>query len=149
MSRLNPAQLGALAPRLVEWALERAPEEACGLVVMVGGELEVVPLDNLLSCTPEALTRFRLDPLELVAVEEAGAEVVAVFHSHPTGSSEMSPEDRRQAAGPDGFPLWPALDWIVVAVSAEGASSIGCHRWDGRAYAAYLHATLPRGMGPP
>lgn len=70
------------------------PEEACGLVGGVEGEARVVlAVANQL----HSPVRFRMDPTEQLrafqALESAGLELIAIFHSHPNGPPTPSPTD--------------------------------------------------------
>ncbi len=74
--------------------LNRAEEEACGLVIGDGNRARlIIPITNMLHST----TRFRMDPEEqlkaFLLAEEMGAEILAVYHSHPLGISHPSPTD--------------------------------------------------------
>lgn len=103
---------------LVEHARDTWPEEACGLLVGVGGApREAVRLTN---CASDPLRRYALDPLEYMRVEHAaerrGLGVVGVWHSHPDGGAEPSETDRRAA--------WPGWLYIIVGLQGDGPHRI-------------------------
>jgi len=74
------------------------PEEACGLA---GGQFRdqlarvevTIPVVNQL----HSPVRFRMDPAgqlkAFLVLEERGLDLVAIFHSHPTGPELPSPTD--------------------------------------------------------
>lgn len=83
-----------------QWKLMRdhivaqLPEEACGLIGGVGNEARLVlPVTNEL----HSPVRFRMLPQEqleaFLRFEEAGLELIGVFHSHPHGPVTPSPSD--------------------------------------------------------
>ncbi len=88
---------------LVAHARSQAPREACGLLLGNGGRPErFVPTDNE---DPRPEVRYRIPPAQLLrhlrAAEEAGEELVAVFHSHPRTEAYPSATDVAQAHYPD------------------------------------------------
>ncbi len=70
------------------------PEEACGLIGGIGQEARLV-----LRVTNElhSPTRFRMSPQEqldaFVRFEQAGLELIGIYHSHPRGPERPSPTD--------------------------------------------------------
>ena len=78
------------------------PEEACGLV---GGQDEragrLCPVENVLH-SPVA---FEMAPLQqiraMLALEEEGLELIAIYHSHPHGPARPSASDVAQAYYPE------------------------------------------------
>lgn len=85
-------------------AQHRYPLESCGLVA--GGIY--VPAINLRS-EPDM---FSIDPNAWVEASEHGP-VTHLVHSHPDGTSDLSPFDKAQ-------PSRSALPWVVIAVSPAG-----------------------------
>jgi proteasome lid subunit RPN8/RPN11 len=74
------------------------PEEACGLLSGRDARVEMVyPLEN----AAHSPTRFVIDPREqveaMLAMEAAGQELLAVYHSHPLGPLHPSGTDIREA----------------------------------------------------
>lgn len=86
--------------------MDRSPEEACGLVAGIGGEsVEVFPVANIL----HSPVRFRMDPKEqirlLLHFIEVGWDLLAIYHSHPSGPSTPSQVDIVEAAYPEAVHL--------------------------------------------
>lgn len=97
--------------------------EACGLL---GGTnlrvSQIVPVRNV----AESPLRFRMDPAEqiqaLFGFEERGLELLAIYHSHPSGPSGPSQIDLEEAAYPEAVQLiWfqEAGDWVCRAYIYE------------------------------
>ena len=99
---------------MIAHAVRDLPNECCGLVgVRDGAVSHVLPLKNM-AASPY---RFEMGVDQMAAIDEiedAGAEVGAVYHSHPRTEghpslTDMSLSDR-----------WPGLAWIIVGfVSTE------------------------------
>jgi proteasome lid subunit RPN8/RPN11 len=87
-----------LARRLLEHAESELPNEACALLGGVGGVVTSLHPARNAASSPY---RFELDSADLVrvvhAIEDAGEELVAIFHSHPSSGPEPSPTDLREA----------------------------------------------------
>jgi proteasome lid subunit RPN8/RPN11 len=101
-----------------------APEEACGLV---GGKREqtncIFPITNEL----HSPVRFRMLPEEqlkaMLQLEDNGSDLLAVYHSHPSGPDEPSPTDLKEFFYPGTVMIiwfrvqdgWDAKGFEVVA----------------------------------
>ncbi len=95
-----------------------APLEACGLVAGRGGVSEAVyPIPNAL----HSPTRYRMEAEAQVraffALEAAGLELLAIYHSHPRGPSLPSATDVREAAYAVPYLIWAPVGatWLVRA----------------------------------
>tara|TARA_B100002052_G_scaffold85251_2_gene78308 strand:+ start:5283 stop:5996 length:714 start_codon:yes stop_codon:yes gene_type:complete len=73
----------------VAHAMQEAPKESCGLVVVVNGKLRYFPCENLAKEDEE----FILSPQHWALCEEEG-DIRYVVHSHPSGSPEPSVADK-------------------------------------------------------
>jgi desampylase len=88
---------------LVRLAEIAAPEEACGLVVLLDGHIHLQPITNVAS---DPHRRFDMDELEL-RIAFARYDVLGTYHSHPTGPARPSTTDMHYA---DPF----LRHWLVV-----------------------------------
>lgn len=87
----------------------KAPEEACGLVAGVGNQsIKVYVITNEL----HSPVRFRMHPQEqvdaILAIEQKGWEMLAIYHSHPSGPGHLSITDIKENA----YPGVPYLIWF-------------------------------------
>ncbi len=100
----------------------QAPLEACGLLAGRAGVVKVVLTVKNAAGSP---VRFRMDAREqlraFAQIEEAGLEMVGVFHSHPGGPPLPSPTDIREAAYQVANLIWaPTTDgWLARAFWIE------------------------------
>jgi proteasome lid subunit RPN8/RPN11 len=90
------------------------PEEACGLL---GGK------ENRLSCfypvenRLHSPVRFQMEPQQqwqaFIALEQAGLELLAIMHSHPTGPQAPSPTDLAEFT-------YPGVYYLIVSPGDYG-----------------------------
>ena len=91
---------------------QRKPQEACGLIAGIENRcLAVFPISNAL----HSPVRFRMEPGEqletFMRIDENDWELLAIYHSHPTGPSHPSPTDITEAAYPEAVNLiWSPKD---------------------------------------
>lgn len=102
----------AVVDALLIHARAERPNEACGLLsgsLEEGRAVAFHPTRN----SDESPLRYNVDPDDLVRVtfeiDEAGADLVAIFHSHVASPAVPSETDRRQAFYPDAFYLLASL----------------------------------------
>jgi [CysO sulfur-carrier protein]-S-L-cysteine hydrolase len=102
----------AIAEELVAHALAEVPNEACGLLagdVGTGVATAYHPARN----ADESPYVYTVHPDDLVrivlGIEDAGEDLLAIFHSHTHTPAVPSPTDRRQARYPDAFYLLVTL----------------------------------------
>jgi proteasome lid subunit RPN8/RPN11 len=106
------------------------PTEACGFLVGVrrGDEVEVRGLAPGRNVAADPRAHFEIDALDTLAAEDdaraAGLAVVGVWHSHPRGPSEPSPEDARFAAASSHS------EWLtaIAVPSADAGIELCCWR---------------------
>jgi proteasome lid subunit RPN8/RPN11 len=126
-----------------EHARECYPEECCGVLVGPRGEAprrayRCTNVQNRLyaagKSTLDARHGFWIDETDLMTVtreaEEAGEQVMAVYHSHVDTGAYLSQADVRGALGPGGEPLWPAIGYLVVSVQGGTVRGAGYFEWD-------------------
>ena len=98
----------AVANQVLSHARDAQPNEACGLLAgdAASGEVRAFHRARNERASPR---RFSIAPEDLVrltyAIEAAGLEMVAIFHSHPSGPAMPSPTDIREARYPDALHL--------------------------------------------
>jgi len=102
----------SVADELMRHARAELPNEACGLVsgsVDSGNAARFYPARNV-EASP---LRYNVHPEDLVriifAIEDAGEELVAIFHSHTRSAAVPSATDRRTAMYPDAIYLLASL----------------------------------------
>jgi len=106
--RLPPA----VADELLAHARAELPNEACGLLsgsLSTGRASGFHPARNI-EASP---LRYNVHPEDLVritfAIEDAGEELIAIFHSHTRSAAVPSATDRGTAMYPDPFYLLASL----------------------------------------
>ena len=102
----------AVAEQLMSHARAELPNEACGLLsgsLTSGRATAFHPARNV-EASP---LRYNVHPEDLVritfAIEDAGQDLVAIFHSHTRSAAVPSATDRRTAMYPDAFYLLASL----------------------------------------
>ena len=101
-----------VADELLAHARTELPNEACGLLsgtLADGRATRFHPARNV-DASP---LRYNVHPEDLVritfAIEEAGEDLVAIFHSHTRSAAVPSATDRRTAMYPEPFYLLASL----------------------------------------
>ncbi len=93
--RLSPT----LLKEMIDYVDQRVPLEACGL--LAGHENQAELMIGVLN-QAQSRVRFVMDPYEQLQafdrIESQGLDLVAIFHSHPTGPETVSPTDIAEAA---------------------------------------------------
>jgi len=117
----------ALLDQIVDHARRDAPDECCGLVGEVDGAAASVHATENAVRSP---LRFEIDGRELLrtidAIESAGQELGAVYHSHTRTAPYPSQTDVNFSAN------WPGIEWIIVGL-AGGETEVRSYRIeDGR-----------------
>lgn len=117
-------------------ALERYPEECCGILLgrMLGEEARierVVQADNSHDGSRER--RYAIAPRDLLAAQKAargeGRQVVGYYHSHPGHPAVPSARDREHA--------WPGASYLILSVEAGRVGEVRSWRLgaDGEGFA--------------
>ena len=104
-----PAPLGEL---LLAHARSELPNEACGLLSGSAADGLATSFHPARNAEASPL-RYSVHPEDLVritfAIDDAGEDLVAIFHSHTRSPAVPSPTDRRAAMYPDAFYLLVSL----------------------------------------
>jgi proteasome lid subunit RPN8/RPN11 len=99
---------------LIRHALTDYPREACG--VLSGEPGAVTRIHPARNCE-DADRQFEVDPRDLLSIVKdvngADEQIIAIYHSHPSGSATLSERDLAFAAG------WPGVVQIVVGVQGD------------------------------
>ena len=106
----------SLSPALAEAVMAHAradlPNEACGLISGSLATRRGTTFHPTRNAEASPL-RYNVDPEDLVritfAIEDAGEDLVAIFHSHTRSAAVPSATDRRTAMYPDPFYLLATL----------------------------------------
>lgn len=137
-------------------AREAYPEECCGLIVERGGCEEAVRASNTQNelhredparFPRTAAVAYTMGPEAapfLIGSERGELRLLAIYHSHPDREAYFSAEDRRQACGARGEPIYPQAAQIVVSVRNGEVRTVKAFRWDSRA-----RDYLEEPIGPP
>jgi proteasome lid subunit RPN8/RPN11 len=106
---------------MVNHCLHDHPNEACGLLSGKNGQVDTLwKMDNVLCST----TAFEMDQTQLKQtfnkIEEMGAELLGIYHSHPTASAYPSAIDIANANYPEAV-------YVIVSL-AKGPPVVCCYR---------------------
>lgn len=109
----------ALIDEMVAHAREDLPNECCGMIGGRDGEAtRVVRVENA-AASP---LRYEMDPQgqfdALKAIEDAGEELVAIYHSHTRSAAYPSQTDVNQAT------MWPEQVYVIVSLADEDAPDV-------------------------
>jgi len=101
-------------------------QEVCGLVGGCAGvPLRCYPVANV---SADAERRFDMDPAGQIRamreMRERGEDLVAIYHSHPSGSCQPSPIDIAQAAYPEAL-------YLIISLGTRGVLEMRGFRMDG------------------
>lgn len=101
------------------------PEECCGLLLGTFGDegrkvvQDLLPISNAREAEARR-NRFLIGPVEMLRGErharDRGLDIVGIYHSHPDVPAVPSQFDLDHA--------WPVYSYIIVSVSAAGASEL-------------------------
>jgi proteasome lid subunit RPN8/RPN11 len=97
-------------------ARRNAPLEACGLLAGKDGQ---VSLSQGVRNDERSPVRFQMNPKEQLKAfnhfEDMGLDLLAIYHSHPSGPTYPSPIDIQQAAYAVVYIIWSlqAEEWKV------------------------------------
>jgi [CysO sulfur-carrier protein]-S-L-cysteine hydrolase len=106
----------ALIDEMVAHAREDLPNECCGMIGGVDGEAtSVIRVEN----SAASPLRYEMDPQAqynaLKTIEDAGAELLGIYHSHTKSAAYPSQTDVNQAVA------WPEQVYVIVSLAEEEA----------------------------
>jgi proteasome lid subunit RPN8/RPN11 len=116
----------ALYDEIVAHAREEAPNECCGMIATREGEAVEVHRAINAAASP---FRYELDGMEQyriqAAIEDAGLELGAIYHSHTRSDPEPSQTDINLA-------FYPESIYVIVGVKGEEPDVRGWRIVDGK-----------------
>lgn len=109
----------ALIDEMVAHAREDLPNECCGMIGGRDGEAtRVVRVENA-AASP---LRYEMEPQgqydALKAIESAGEELLAIYHSHTRSAAYPSQTDVNEAR------MWPEQVYVIVSLENEQAPDV-------------------------
>jgi [CysO sulfur-carrier protein]-S-L-cysteine hydrolase len=112
----------SLLDDLIAHARSEAPNECCGVVAVESGDRPRAVSVHRTVNTAASPLKFEVDGLELLgvidAIERAGHQLGAIYHSHTRTAPFPSQTDINFAAG------WPGVEWIIVGISDHDAPEV-------------------------
>jgi proteasome lid subunit RPN8/RPN11 len=109
----------ALIDEMVAHAREDLPEECCGMIGGRDGEAtSVVRVEN----AAHSPLRYEMDPQAqfdaLKRIEDAGDELIGIYHSHTRSAAYPSQTDVNEAR------MWPEQVYVIVSLEDEEAPDV-------------------------
>lgn len=119
----------SILQEMMNCARNAYPEETCGLLGGVNHEICIhIPVENSL----HSPVRFRMDPRQqLIAfqrLDALGWDLLAIWHSHPTGPDAPSAMDAAEF-------LYPGVQTVILSAMGED--------WQVRAFIIKMGRVLP------
>jgi [CysO sulfur-carrier protein]-S-L-cysteine hydrolase len=110
----------ALYDELVAHAREEAPNECCGFVGSKDGTAVAVHrVENEFHSPLRYQMDSRAQVRAYLAIEDAGLEVGAIYHSHTRSEPYPSQTDVNRSVDPKTrFELWPGALYIIVGLDS-------------------------------
>jgi [CysO sulfur-carrier protein]-S-L-cysteine hydrolase len=109
----------SLIDEMVAHARADLPNECCGMVGGRGGEATSVVRVANSAASP---LRYEMDPQEqynaLKAIEDAGDELLGIYHSHTKSAAYPSQTDVNQAVA------WPEQVYVIVSLADPDAPDV-------------------------
>jgi [CysO sulfur-carrier protein]-S-L-cysteine hydrolase len=106
-----------LLEEIYEHAREESPRECCGLIGC-DAEGRAASVHRVRNVAVNRKTAYFMDGQEqyraFQAIEDAGQEVGAIYHSHPRSEPVPSPTDVNLAKH------WPGMQWMIVGLAGPG-----------------------------
>jgi [CysO sulfur-carrier protein]-S-L-cysteine hydrolase len=123
----------ALLGEIVAHARDEAPNECCGMIAARDGVATGVHRTRNIHASP---LRYEMEPNEqlrvLTAIEDAGLQLGAIYHSHTRSDPVPSPTDVNLAK------YWPEPLYVIVGLAGEAPDVRAWRIGDGAVSAAAL-----------
>lgn len=111
-----------MVDQIVAYAEAGYPEEVCGLVAGRGGEPIALYHARNVSPTPRVAYEVDVETLaRMIEWEDAGLELLAIYHSHPHGPASPSETDIAQA-------MYPGAVYVIVSLADRSRPEIRAFR---------------------
>ena len=116
-----------LTDQIVRQALDERPNECCGLVGGQGARASTIYRAENAEASPFRYSIAPAEQLELLnRIEEAGEELVAIYHSHTRTEAFPSETDVNLAGG------WPDALWLIVSLKDPERPDLRAFRIHGK-----------------
>ena len=110
--------------RLLASAQASPGTEVCGFIIRAGEDCAVRAVRNV-AADPQR--RFEMDPSGMIdafrRARDDGEEILAIYHSHPSGPPAPSQLDRELA-------FYPDLPYLVISLGTRGVLELRAFRLD-------------------
>jgi proteasome lid subunit RPN8/RPN11 len=110
---------------LTDRARQSAPHECAGLIgVDQGGRTLIFP------CPIEftSPTGFYIPAKVFWDLRTANGELVAIYHSHPSGNDRLSPRDLMSMKIGDS-PTYPGVEWLIIPYTNDRVAKLVRYVW--------------------
>ncbi len=103
-----------LLDEIVAHARADAPNECCGLIGGRDGVATSVHRTRNLKASPLAFEMHGPEVMRIIdEIEDGGAELAGMYHSHTRTAPYPSETDRNFARN------WPGLEWVIVGLAGD------------------------------
>ena len=100
-----------LTDEIVRHALDDRPNECCGIIGGRGDRAETVYRASNAEASPFRYSIAPLEQLQLInRIDEAGEQLVGIYHSHTKTEPFPSETDVNLASG------WPDAIWLIISL---------------------------------
>ena len=111
---------GTIYQEIIQHSREGKPEEICG--ILRGQRNHAFELIRARNIASERVDNYTVDPTTLLlqfSFEEAGDEMMGIYHSHPTSPAYPSATDAWNAGYPDSY-------YFICSLENEDAPDLRC-----------------------
>jgi [CysO sulfur-carrier protein]-S-L-cysteine hydrolase len=118
----------SMVDEMVQHALDDLPNECCGIITGEDGLAVKLYRTRNAEASP---FRYSIDPRDILKVEremdEAGLQVLVIYHSHVASDAYPSPTDVRLSQWPGTDPpmdLYPGAHYVLVSLKDRDNPSV-------------------------